>query len=192
MFHEQLIREVFKFPCLWKKNATNCRNSIFKVRTWFQISKKMGIDIQIIQKEWRNMRLMYGRELKKIQMSKSKGPPVESSWRYFKSLRFLEDQIKPLKPEINHQKNNFIESIKIDTKSLSPATAGLLVKEPMPSTSGIKSINKKSNDYLDKFNIKEIDKFIFEEFVRVLNKTKGKNKKEYKSEIYKIILVYDN
>ncbi|XP_058839520.1 uncharacterized protein LOC131694999 [Topomyia yanbarensis] len=100
MDSESIISEVFSHNILWDKTLKEYHNRVLVEKEWNTISKRLDVPKDLLKKRWKNLRDQFGKELKKIPQSKSGDPgPASldnySTWPYFKSMWFLQKQMKP-------------------------------------------------------------------------------------------------
>ncbi|KAK4881214.1 hypothetical protein RN001_004533 [Aquatica leii] len=96
-----LISEVKKRPALWDKTHKFYRHRVYGEKSWDAISKVTGISSKHAKDKWKNLRDHFKREVHKIPDLVENDPislrnAYTGKWKYFPSLMFLIDLVRPL------------------------------------------------------------------------------------------------
>ncbi|XP_075429340.1 uncharacterized protein LOC142467478 [Ascaphus truei] len=97
---EKFICEMSKREPLWNRQNVRYHDRNLHDKLWREITTTLSISTYSAKGKWKNLRDNYRRELKKIQTPRSgdAGASVyenTSSWRFFKMMEFLKDQMMP-------------------------------------------------------------------------------------------------
>ncbi|BET01294.1 BESS motif [Nesidiocoris tenuis] len=92
---EKLISEVKKREVLWNKHSINYRNKKQRDLAWQAVAAESGFPEEQARREWKSLRDMFTKHLKKVEPTASSDDDAEKprayngKWKYFHSLSFL-------------------------------------------------------------------------------------------------------
>ncbi|BES93878.1 Alcohol dehydrogenase transcription factor Myb/SANT-like [Nesidiocoris tenuis] len=93
---DRLICEVFQRKALWDQGDPKHHNRFVLDFQWDEVAAEMNTTRDVVRKKWKSLRDNFRKELQKESYppfgNGGSEPTWKSSWRYFESLRFLQDQ----------------------------------------------------------------------------------------------------
>ncbi|VVC96564.1 unnamed protein product [Leptidea sinapis] len=76
-YREMLIDEVKKFPVLYDTRHENHRDIDVRDRCWMEISERLGVNCEILKREWKILRDSLRQSLKKSKDTTKSGQPLK-------------------------------------------------------------------------------------------------------------------
>ncbi|XP_050664835.1 uncharacterized protein LOC126965334 [Leptidea sinapis] len=87
-YREMLIDEVKKFPVLYDTRHENHRDIDVRDRCWMEISERLGVNCEILKREWKILRDSLRQSLKKSKDTTKSGQPCKK-WRFQNRMAFV-------------------------------------------------------------------------------------------------------
>ncbi|XP_053610576.1 transcription factor Adf-1-like [Plodia interpunctella] len=110
-YRERLINEVRQCPVLYDTGNENHRDINARDRCWQEISAKLGMNCEILKREWKILRDSMRQALKRTRNSSSSAGLPGKKWRFQSQMAFL------LPYMTKRTQRQFRDSIKMDSSA---------------------------------------------------------------------------
>ncbi|XP_030025720.1 transcription factor Adf-1 [Manduca sexta] len=108
-YRERLIDEVKKYPVLYDTRHENHRDIDVRDRCWLEISERLGVNSEVLKREWKILRDSMRQALKRSKKGSKSGNPCKK-WQYQSRMAF----VLPYMTMRRNQRHPIRENIKAD------------------------------------------------------------------------------
>ncbi|XP_028982690.1 uncharacterized protein LOC107035416 isoform X2 [Diachasma alloeum] len=162
----RLIAEMHKRPALWNQKHVLYHNREVTNRMWIELSAILNVQKPYLKTKWKGLRDRFRYEMKKdILYRKTADPKNKPTWRHYKDLQFLKEQMLP-KPPISDRSGRweFVDPLTLSVRSSTVQTSGKKTKRTKirgaASASGTADGDSEDVNFID---VKEEPEFVPDE-----------------------------
>ncbi|XP_064461903.1 uncharacterized protein LOC135372138 [Ornithodoros turicata] len=92
---ETLVVQIERYPWLYDSTRSDYKDATKKNNSWQAISLAVGMSVEECQRNWRNLRDRYTRELRAMKQPSGSGRSNREEWPLMKPMSFLSAFIRP-------------------------------------------------------------------------------------------------